>query len=83
MMGYSTNQQFVNGSAATALAPDDYVFLRPTQSEAVMLQFGAMVILRHGKIIDYWPVLGSSDPGPSHEPASQVQITDREIASHA
>ncbi|WP_082814508.1 alanine racemase [Collimonas fungivorans] len=82
MMGYSTNQQFVNGSAATALAPDDYVFLWPTQSEAVMLQFGAMVILRQGKIIDYWPVLGSSDPGPSHEPASQVQITDREIASH-
>lgn len=83
MMGYSTNQQFVNGSAATGLAPDDYVFLRPTQSEAVMLQFGAMVILRQGKIVDYWPVLGSNDAGPSREPVSQEQTTQREIASHA
>jgi len=83
MMGYSTNQQFVNGSAATGLTPDDYVFLRPTQSEAVMLQFGAMVILRQGKIVDYWPVLGSNDAGPSREPAFQEQTAQREIANHA
>ena len=83
MMGYSTNQQFVNGSAATALAPDDYVFLRPTQSEAVMLQFGAMVILRQGRIVDYWPVLGSSDPGPRPDSDSSARTINVEVASHA
>ena len=83
MMGYSTNQQFVNGSVTTGLSPDDYVFLRPTQSEAVMLQFGALVILRQGRIVDYWPVLGSSDPGPYQEIAPQVQTTECGDAHHA
>lgn len=57
LFGYSTNQEFVNGSHRTALLPDDYVFLRPTQSEAVMLQFGAIVTLRGGKVSDRWQVL--------------------------
>jgi len=57
LFGYSTNQEFVNGSDRTALAPDDYVFLRPTQSEAVMLQFGSIVTLRDGKVSDRWQVL--------------------------
>jgi D-serine deaminase-like pyridoxal phosphate-dependent protein len=83
MMGYSTNQQFVNGATATDLAPDDYVFLRPTQSEAVMLQFGALVVLRQGKIVDYWPVLGSSDPGPRHDSDPASQMSTSETVSHA
>ncbi len=57
--GYSSNQELVNGSAATALAVDDHVFLRPTQSEALMLQFGDIVVVRGGEIVDSWPVLAS------------------------
>ncbi|MQQ99215.1 DSD1 family PLP-dependent enzyme [Glaciimonas soli] len=83
MMGYSTNQQFVNGSAATGLSPDDYIFLRPTQSEAVMLQFGALVIVRQGRIIDYWPVLGSSDQGPRQENSAPVQTSKCAGVHHA
>lgn len=64
MYGTSTNQAIVNGSAAVKLAVDDYVFLRPTQSEAVLLQFGDLVIVRGGRIEAWWPVLA-----PQHESA--------------
>ena len=56
--GFSTNQAIVNGSARTRLAPDDFIFLRPTQSERVMLEFGDIVVVRGGTVIDHWPVLG-------------------------
>ncbi len=56
LFGRSSNQEMLNGSARVALGVDDYVFLRPTQSEAVMLQFGDLVVVRGGKIVDQWPV---------------------------
>ena len=33
---------------------DDFVFLRPTQSEAVMLQFGPIAVLSGGAVVDFW-----------------------------
>lgn len=57
LFGHSTNQESVMGSAAVGLHVDDQVFLRPTQSEAVFLQFGDLVAMRGGKIEAYWPVL--------------------------
>ncbi len=56
MFGRSSNQEMLNGSARVELGVDDYVFLRPTQSEAVMLQFGDLVLVRAGKIVGRWPV---------------------------
>lgn len=56
LYGRSTNQELLNGSRATALEVNDHVFLRPTQSEAVMLQFGDLVVMRGGEIVDRWPV---------------------------
>lgn len=55
--GVSSNQQLINGSAATALNVDDYVFLRPSQSESVFLQFGDVWTLRQGKLHARWSVL--------------------------
>lgn len=52
---FSTNQAFVNGSDRTALSVDDYVFLRPTQSEGVMREFGDILVIRGGKITERWP----------------------------
>lgn len=52
--GFSTNQAIVNGSPGTALAVDDYVFLRPAQSEGVMREFGGVIVLRGGRIVDTW-----------------------------
>lgn len=59
LYGSSTNQTIVNASQAVNLAVDDYVFLRPTQSEAVLLQFGDLLAVRGGEIAGYWPVLAA------------------------
>ena len=56
LYGRSSNQEMVNGSAAVGLNIEDQVFLRPTQSEFVLLQFGDLVAVRGGKIVETWPV---------------------------
>jgi D-serine deaminase-like pyridoxal phosphate-dependent protein len=56
LYGRSTNQEMLNGSRSITLQPDDWVFLRPTQSEFVFLQFGDIAVYRQGEIVDYWPV---------------------------
>jgi D-serine deaminase-like pyridoxal phosphate-dependent protein len=57
LYGHSSNQEMANGSLAVDIGVDDHVFLRPTQSESVFLQFGDLVIVRGGRIVDRWPVL--------------------------
>jgi D-serine deaminase-like pyridoxal phosphate-dependent protein len=57
LFGHSSNQEMANGSTAVAIGVDDHVFLRPKQSESVFLQFGDLVVVRGGKIVDAWPVL--------------------------
>ena len=60
IIGFSTNQQIVNGSSLVGLKPDDFVFLRPHQSECVFLQFGDIRTIRNGNISnDTWPVFPS------------------------
>ncbi|MBP7737632.1 MAG: alanine racemase [Spirochaetes bacterium] len=54
LYGRSTNQSIVNGSARTAIGVDDYIFLRPGQSEGIMREFGEITIVRGGKVIDRW-----------------------------
>jgi D-serine deaminase-like pyridoxal phosphate-dependent protein len=56
LFGRSSNQEMLNGPADLKIEVDDYVFLRPFQSEFVMLHFGDLVILREGGIADRWPV---------------------------
>lgn len=57
LYGTSTNQQMVNGSRKTGINVDDHIFLRPSQSEFVFLQFGDILAIRNGKIIESWPAL--------------------------
>lgn len=52
--GFSTNQALLNGSERTELRPDDWVFFRPTQSERVMQEFGAIRLVRAGRIQSSW-----------------------------
>lgn len=56
LYGRSTNQEMLNGSASVGLQPGDWVFLRPTQSEFVFLQFGDIAVFENGQIVDEWPV---------------------------
>ena len=55
--GRSTNQEMLTGSRDVELEVDDLVFLRPTQSEFVMLQFGPIAAVRAGEIVDFWQPL--------------------------
>lgn len=57
IMGYSTNQQFMSLPASATIKPDDYAFLRPTQSEFVLQQFASIAVYSEGRIIDQWPTL--------------------------
>lgn len=56
LYGRSTNQEMLNGSRSIELQADDWVFLRPTQSEFVFLQFGDIAVLEEGEISERWPV---------------------------
>jgi len=57
LYGTSTNQEMVNGSNKIKLEIDDHIFLRPHQSEFVFLQFGDLLAVRNGKIVERWPIL--------------------------
>jgi len=56
LYGFSTNQAIVNGSDRTGLGADDMIFLRPTQSEVIMREFGDLLIVRGGRVVGRWPV---------------------------
>lgn len=55
-MYQSTNQSPVTTSLNVDLQVDDYMFLRPTQSEQVMLQFGDLLPFRGSELVAPWPV---------------------------
>lgn len=58
VIGRSSNQELLVTKRDLALQPDDFVFLRPRQSEAVMLQFGPIAVLRDGRISQMWETFG-------------------------
>jgi D-serine deaminase-like pyridoxal phosphate-dependent protein len=57
LFGRSSNQELLTGSTQIALKPDDTVFLRPDQSEALFLQFGDIAVFDGGEIADLWTSL--------------------------
>ncbi len=54
--GVSSNQQMLTVPRAAEVVVDDFVFLRPRQSEAVLLQFGDLFIIRGDRHVGNWPV---------------------------
>lgn len=57
LFGRSSNQELLTGSTRIDLKPDDTVFLRPDQSEALFLQLGDLAVFDGGEIADRWPTL--------------------------
>ena len=47
----------MTGSKQVELGVDDYIFLHPTQSESVLLQFGSILLFEAGYLSGEWPVL--------------------------
>ena len=58
--GRSSNQEMLNGGPDLDIKADEFVFLRPQQSEAVFLQFGDIAVYEDGEIVDTWPVFEAS-----------------------
>jgi D-serine deaminase-like pyridoxal phosphate-dependent protein len=69
LYGGSYNQTLVNGPRAHAVEVDDYVLLRPNDSESVMLQFGDLWVTRGGRLYARWPVLPSTTAGSTASPS--------------
>lgn len=55
LYGYSSNQMMYNGSTSIPIGVGDYIFFRPTQSEAVLLHFGDLLAERDDKLVGWWP----------------------------
>jgi D-serine deaminase-like pyridoxal phosphate-dependent protein len=60
VFGRSSNQELLVADRETGLRPDDFVFLRPDQSEAIFLQFGDLAIYEGGEICARWPTFAVS-----------------------
>jgi D-serine deaminase-like pyridoxal phosphate-dependent protein len=60
LFGRSSNQELLTGSTKITLQADDYIFLRPNQSEAVFLQFGDIALYDGREIKERWPVFSPS-----------------------
>ncbi|MEE4249870.1 MAG: alanine racemase, partial [Alcanivoracaceae bacterium] len=57
LYGSSSNQMMLNGSSTQNLQVDDWIFLRPTQSEAVLLQFGDLLAVGADQQAQWWAPL--------------------------
>ena len=57
VFGRSTNQEVWTGPMAASVQPGDIALLRPTQSEAVLNQFGRLLAVRDNQVVHEWPCL--------------------------
>mgnify|MGYP001045139690 CR=1 FL=1 len=60
VFGRSSNQDLLVGGAKQKISVDDFVFLRPHQSEAVFLQFPKIAVYDRGRVVDIWRPLAVS-----------------------
>jgi D-serine deaminase-like pyridoxal phosphate-dependent protein len=60
LYGHSSNQQVLVAPPSVSLRPDDFVFWHPRQSEAVLLQFGDLLVYDQGRITTRWPAFTAS-----------------------
>lgn len=54
VFGTSYNQAIYTGPRQPALAVDELLFLRPHQSEGMLLQFGPVWVFEDGRIVERW-----------------------------
>lgn len=57
VFGRSSNQEVWTGPRAANVSPGDIALLRPSQSEAVLNQFGSIFAVRDGQVIEEWQCL--------------------------
>jgi D-serine deaminase-like pyridoxal phosphate-dependent protein len=57
IFGHSSNQEMYALPETSPLQADDWVYFRPTQSEALMLQFGDITVIDSSDSFSHWPSL--------------------------
>lgn len=53
LYGYSSNQELYTAANDLGLAVNDLIFFRPTQSEAVLKQFGSLLVINAGTVSEW------------------------------
>ena len=74
IFGHSSNQEMYELKEGHSLKVDDYFFFRPTQSEAVFLQFGEIAVYEEGSIVDWWPIFDDKAVHSKHSDSEQINI---------
>lgn len=76
LYGFSSNQQMMTIARKDQSAPGDWAFFRPTQSEAVLTQFGRLRVVEHGAVTERWQTysLDVSDGSATAQIASSPSI---------
>ncbi|QKV20197.1 alanine racemase [Oricola thermophila] len=54
LVGRSSNQEILVSRGPVAADIDDFVFMRPQQSEAVLLQFGPLAVFSGSEVVGTW-----------------------------
>ena len=57
VFGRSSNQEVWSGPQLAASPVDQFAYLHPSQSEAVIPEFGEILVLSEGRITQTWPAL--------------------------
>jgi D-serine deaminase-like pyridoxal phosphate-dependent protein len=80
IFGISSNQEMYTLPTDSQIKMDEYLFFRPTQSEAVFLQFGKIAVYDEGSIIDWWSVFHSESISPSQESNKVEKYNNEEVS---
>lgn len=80
ILGHSSNQEMYELTADNTLKMDDYLFFRPSQSEAVFLQFGKIAVYEEGIIIDWWPIFHSEDVSSTNNAIKKTLNNYQEVS---
>lgn len=57
VFGHSSNQEVWSGPHLSASPVDLFAFVRPSQSEAILPEFGEILVISEDRVIDHWPCL--------------------------
>lgn len=81
ILGRSSNQEFYELPSDTDVQQDDYMFFRPSQSEAIFLQFGQIALYDNGQITQWWPVLQYPDNFPQYRMQQAIACPPQPLTS--
>lgn len=85
LYGLSSNQQMMTVPKNASAQPGDWAFFRPSQSEAVLSQLGALRVFENDEIVERWPVYQEEiEQAPrSQATSSDILLADQHAFSES